>query len=61
MRLNLKWPVVIMVFLLTFASIYAVHYWRQQRLVKEPLMEALMEIEAVEDISINNNKQNTEI
>ncbi|HAA34978.1 MAG TPA: hypothetical protein DCD97_06660 [Firmicutes bacterium] len=60
MRFNLKWPVVIMVFLLTFASIYAVNYWRQQRLIKEPLKEALLEIEAVEDISIK-NKQNTEI
>jgi len=60
-RINLKWPVVILAFLLTFASIYAVNYWRQQRLIKEPLKEALLEIEAVKDITIISNKQGTEI
>lgn len=56
-RLNLKWPVVILAFLLTFASIYGLNYWRQQRLVKEPLKEALLKIDAVKDININNSKQ----
>jgi hypothetical protein len=60
-RLHLKWPVVILAFLLTFASIYAINYWRQQRLIKEPLKEALLEIEAVKDVNIKNNKQNTEV
>jgi hypothetical protein len=59
---NLKWPVVVLAFLLTFTSIYAVNYWRQQRLIKEPLKEALLEIEAVKDVDIKSkSKQNTEI
>ena len=44
MRFNLKWPVVNRCFChLCFT--YAVNYWRQQRLVKEPLKEALLKIE----------------
>ena len=61
MRLNLKWPVVFLVFLLTFASIYVANSWRQQHLVKEPLKETLLAIESVKSVDINSSKKNTKV
>lgn len=54
MKLNLKWSVVIIAFIITFSIIYAANYWSQQRLVMEPLMEELLSLDGVEDVQIAN-------
>ncbi|NMB41331.1 MAG: hypothetical protein GX996_05285 [Firmicutes bacterium] len=61
MRIDLKWPVVIIALLLTLAMVYTLNYWRHQHLIKEPLKEALLEIEEVECVDISNNKNNIEV
>jgi hypothetical protein len=53
LRINLRWPIVLMAFVLTISSIYVVSYWRQQRLIEEPLKESLLQIEDVEDVDIS--------
>ncbi len=58
MNISLKWPVVVVAFLLTFSLIYAANYWRQQHLVVEPLREQLLALEAVEDVNMDNGRTN---
>jgi len=62
MRFNLKWQIVIIAFIFTFAAICAFNFWRQHRLVKEPLKEALLNIDAVKEVNIKSeNQQHMEI
>lgn len=62
MRIPAKYMLAILAFLLTFGCIYAVNSWHQQRLVKEPLAEALMQIEGVKDVKlIDNDRKKTEV
>ncbi len=58
MNISLKWPVVVIAFLITFSLIYAANYWRQQHLVMEPLREQLLALEAVDDVIIENGGTN---
>lgn len=58
LNLSLKWPVVVITFVLTFSIIYAANYWRQQHLVVEPLREQLLALEAVEDVNMENGRSN---
>ncbi|MDO9536348.1 MAG: hypothetical protein Q7J85_13730 [Bacillota bacterium] len=60
MKINLRWPIVLLAFVLTVSSIYLVSYWRQQRLIEEPLKESLLQIEDVEDVDINKIGNETE-
>ena len=62
MRIPAKYMFAFLAFLLTFGCIYAVNSWHQQRLVKEPLAEALMQIEGVKDVKlINNDRKKAEV
>lgn len=56
MKLTLKWPVVIITFILTFSLIYGANYWRQQNLVMEPLREELLSLEMVEGVQIEKGR-----
>lgn len=56
LKISLKWPVVIITFLITFSLIYAANYWRQQHLVVEPLREQLLAVDTVEDVYIEDGK-----
>ncbi len=58
MKISLKWPVVIIAFLITFSLIYVANYWRQQNLVVEPLREQLLTLDAVEAVSMEVGKAN---
>ncbi|MEW5921064.1 MAG: hypothetical protein AB1796_09030 [Bacillota bacterium] len=57
MKLTLKWPVVIITFLITLSIIYAANYWRQQNLVMEPLREQLLSLHIVEDVQIEGGRE----
>lgn len=60
LRINLRWPVVLLAFVFTIASIFVVSYWRQQRLIEEPLKESLLQIEDVEDVGIIKSENGTD-
>lgn len=60
MRINLRWPIVLLAFVLTISSIFVVSYWRQQRLIEEPLIETLLQIEYVEEVVIKKIENGTE-
>ena len=57
LKISLRWPIVVITFLLTFSLIYAANYWRQQNLVLEPLREELLAVEAVEDVYIESGRE----
>lgn len=61
MKINLRWPVVLVTLVLTVLCIYGVNYWRQQRFIDEPLMESLLKVDGVEDVEINNEKQRNSV
>jgi len=52
-NITFSWPVMILVMLLTFAAIYAINQWHQQRVVKEPLMEKLEQLESVQSVAVS--------
>ncbi|MGI5876576.1 MAG: hypothetical protein ACOX6X_07170 [Dethiobacteria bacterium] len=52
MKSDFKWPVMVLIILLTFAGIYAFSYWRQLNLVEEPLRDKLLELENIADVNI---------
>jgi len=60
LRINLRWPIVLLAFVLTISSIFVVSYWRQQRLIEEPLIETLLQIEYVEEVVIKKIENGTE-
>ena len=57
LKLTLRWPVVLIAFVITFSFIYAANYWRQENLVKEPLREQLLSLENVDDVEIYGRKE----
>ncbi|NLJ56985.1 MAG: hypothetical protein GX334_08075 [Firmicutes bacterium] len=62
MRIPHKYVVVFLVFLFTCGCIYAFNVWHQQRRVKEPLAETLLQIEGVGDVElINDGRKETEV
>jgi hypothetical protein len=60
LRINLRWPIGLLAFVLTISSIFVVSYWRQQRLIEEPLIETLLQIEDVEEVVIKKIENGTE-
>ena len=52
MRISSKYLFVFLAFLFTLACIYALNSWHQQRLIKEPLAEALLKVEGVNDVNL---------
>lgn len=61
MKINLRWPIVLLALVLTVSGIYGVNYWRQQRLIDEPLKESLLEVDGVEKVNIINTNQHNKI
>ncbi len=61
MRFPTKYILAFLAFLLVFGCIYVLNYWHQQRLVKEPLVEALMQIEGVKDVELANERKSAEV
>ncbi|MGI6307860.1 MAG: hypothetical protein ACOX1X_04520 [Dethiobacteria bacterium] len=62
MRISSKYVLAFLVFLITFGCIYAVNFWHQQRLIREPLAEALLKIEGVSDVKLmNGGRKETEV
>ena len=61
MKINLRWPIVLLALVLTVSGIYGVNYWRQQRLIDEPLKESLLKVDGVENVNITNTNKNSEI
>ncbi len=61
MKINLRWPIVLLALVLTVSGIYGVNYWRQQRLIDEPLKESLLEVDGVEKVNITNTNQHNKI
>jgi hypothetical protein len=60
-KINLRWPIVLLALVLTVSGIYGVNYWRQQRLIDEPLKESLLEVDGVEKVNITNTNQHNKI
>jgi hypothetical protein len=61
LKIDLRWPVVLVALVLTVSCIYGVNYWRQQRFIDEPLRESLLNVNGVEDVEINNKKQKNSV
>lgn len=61
MRISVKYLYAFLAFLLAFGCIYAVNLWHQRLLVKEPLAEALGQIEGVKDVELNNDRKEAEV
>ncbi len=59
-NITFRWPIMVLVMLLTFAVIYVLNQWHQQRVIKEPLMEKLEQLEYVQNVEVktiaNQNK-----
>ncbi len=50
---NIKWPVVIITFIVAFGVFWGVHYLRQKQFVEEPLTQALESMEEVEKVQLS--------
>jgi hypothetical protein len=61
LKFNLRWPIVLLALVLTVSGIYGINYWRQQRLIDEPLKESLLKVDGVEKVNITNSNQNNKI
>ncbi len=49
---NFKWPIVILVLVITLASLLGAQYIRNRHFVEDPLKNALLEIEGIEEIEL---------
>ena len=61
MKFNFRWPIVLLALVLTVSGIYGINYWRQQRLIDEPLKESLLKVDGVEKVNITSYNQNNKI
>ena len=61
MRFPVKYLYAFLAFLFAFGCIYSINVWHQQRLIEEPLSEALMQIEGIEDAKLTNDRKTTEV
>lgn len=48
-----RWPVMVLVMLLTVAMIYGLNQWHQQRVVEEPLIEKLEQLDSVQRVEVS--------
>lgn len=48
-----RWPVMLIVALLTFGAIFAFNLWHQQRIIKEPLLESLQQMDGVQSVEVS--------
>ena len=48
-----RWPIKVIFMLLYFGAIYTFNLWHQQRVIKEPLMEKLQQLEGVQNVEVS--------
>lgn len=47
-----RWPIMVLVMVITCTAIYAFNQWHQQRVIKEPLIGKLEQIEGVQSVEV---------
>lgn len=59
--ITFRWPIMLMVMLLTFGAIYAFNLWHQQRIIKEPLLESLKQVDGVQSVEVSTQDHSKKI